>query len=378
MTSISAKSAPTPPKAMAPGSSRPSNPSPAPPLSRNLWLFSEDSFLSKSPSRKQVTLPQELQLCELIYAFLIKLGIELKLDGRTILAATVYLNRFYMRMPITTSKYYFTCAAVAISCKLHDCYREPDKIALKACEIRNPHKTVDQHSAHFWQWRDQLLYREEIMLKMLNFELDVDLPYDFVEPLQADKDDALRNAFYARLPDIFKHTMAKVEMISAWPVLVAFDMKAIFATMLVLAVKDAQDKFLPEQVVHLPPRYIEDRLDTAIIDCYHCYKYLLKLKSVCEDARYPSHKNIVAKIPQIHKERFLAIAHGKCVDNRNAEREGSGENVEIQKSLKVESEKIVKSAETDKIVKSVESECLAALQEKRDETLQNLPVSSDE
>lgn len=256
-----------------------------------------------------MTLPQELQTRELMHAFLIKLGMELKLDGRTILAATVYINRFYMRMPITTSKYFFICAAIAISCKLHDCYREPDKIALKACEIRNPGKPVNQHSALFWQWRDQLLYREEIMLKMLNFELNLDLPYELLEVLIADKEESLSNGFFLKLPDILKHTMSKVELTSAWPVLVSFDMKTIFATMLILTVQEAQDKFSDERIA-LPPDYIGAKLGCALIDCYHCYKYLLKLKAVCEDALLPCHKNIVKKITVISKERFYSIANG--------------------------------------------------------------------
>lgn len=285
----------------------------------NTWLFSEDSFLSKSPSRKQLTLPQELQVRELMHAFLIKLGIELKLDGRTILAATVYINRFYMRMPITTSKYFFICAAIAISCKLHDCYRPPDKIALKACEIRNPQKLVDQHSSLFWQWRDQLLYREEILLKMLNFELDIDLPYDFMESLLSEKDADLPNGFYVKLTDILKHTVSKVELLSALPLLVAFDMKTIFGMVLVLTVAEAQEKFLDEQSIELPATYLQDKLGAALIDCYYCYKYVLKLKSVCEKPDLPSHKSIVGKVPIISKTKFYDVATGKQPQSQDTE-----------------------------------------------------------
>lgn len=291
----------------------------------NTWLFSECSFLSKSPSRKQLTLVQELQARELMYAFLIKLGIELKLDGRTILAATVYISRFYMRMPITTSKYFFICAAIAISCKLHDCYREPDRIALKGCELRNPNKQVDQHCALFWQWRDQLLYREEIMLKMLNFELDIDLPYDFVEDLLEEKDPDSSNGFFVKLPEIFKHSLSKVELLSAWPILVAFDMRSIFGMALVLTVKEAQDKFLDEFAIEIPAHYLEARLRTTVLDCYHCYKYVNKLKSVCEDSKQPCHKNLVGKIIRISKDLFLRIAQGKTVEEQPKNKEVQAE-----------------------------------------------------
>lgn len=280
----------------------------------NLWLFSEDLFLLQSPSRKSMTLAQDLKVRELVYAFLIKLATDLKLDGRTILAATVYINRFYMRCPITTSKYFVALAAVAISCKLNDTYRTPDKIALTACIIKNPNKQVDQHSKLFWQWRDQILYREELILKMLNFELDVDLPYDFVETLLRDKDVELSNGFYVTLPEILKYTVAKIELVSALPILVSFDMRTFFSTMLVITVYEAQKRFDSVDSLHVPPDYITQCLGIPLQECYHCYKYILKLKSVCEDPKLPSHINVTKKIPKLSKEQFLAIANGQDKD----------------------------------------------------------------
>lgn len=276
----------------------------------NTWLFSEDSFLSKCPSRKQMTLAQDLKVRELIYDFLIKLGTQLKLDGRTILAATVYINRYYMRIPITTSKYFVACAAVAISCKLHDTYRPPDKIAMAACLLKNPNKQVDQHSSLFWQWRDQLLYREELMLKILNFELDIELPYDFVECLQEDKDEALPNGFFSKLPDILKQTVSKVELVSALPVLVSFDMRTLFGAMLVLTVHEAQVRFKDLETLHIPPKYLQEKLRVSTEECYFCYKYVLKLKSVCEDPKLASHRNVVKKVAKLPKEEFYRIALG--------------------------------------------------------------------
>lgn len=271
----------------------------------NTWLFAEDAFLRRSPSRKQMTVPQDLKVRELIYAFLLKLGAELKLDGRTILAATVYINRFYMRVPITTSKYFVACAAVAISCKLNDMYRPPDKIAMTACMLKNPGRQVDQHSSLFWQWRDQLLYREELILKMLNFELSVELPYDFVEDeLLIDKDPELSNVFYAKLPEILKNTVAKVELVSALPLLVCYDMRTLFGTMLVLTLKEAQGRFEDVGPLVLPLEYLEKKLSTSLEECYNCYQYILRLKSVCEDPKIPSHKNVVSRIPILDRDQF--------------------------------------------------------------------------
>lgn len=282
----------------------------------NTWLFLEDSFLSKSPSRKQMTLAQDLKVRELIYDFVIRLGSLLKLDGRTILAATVYINRYYMRMPITTSKYFVACAAIAISCKLNDTYRPPDKIAMAACVIKNPNKQVDQHSSLFWQWRDQLLYREELILKNLNFEVDVELPYDLSDRLLQDESNS--SYFQGKFLEILKHTVSKIEIVSALPILVSFDVNTLFGTMLVLTIKEAQAKFEDTTLI-MPQRFLEDKLGVLVDECYLCFKYVLKLKSVCEDPKLPSHKNVVRKIPKITREDFYEIAKGVEVPKKEEE-----------------------------------------------------------
>ncbi|GEQ72420.1 hypothetical protein JCM33374_g6107 [Metschnikowia sp. JCM 33374] len=255
-----------------------------------------------------MTVPQDLKVRESMYAFLLKLGAELKLDGRTLLAATVYINRFYMRVPITTSKYFVACAAVAISCKLNDTYRPPDKIAMTGCMLKNPGKKVDQHSSVFWQWRDQLLYREELMLKMLNFELDVDLPYDFIDGLVTDTDATSENGFLVKLPDILKYTVSKVELFSALPLLVCYDMRTVFGTMLVLTIKEAQTRFDDVGPVKVPGRYLQDKLKTSVGDCFACYQYILKLKKICDDPKLPSHKNVVSRVGCMDKDEFYDAA----------------------------------------------------------------------
>lgn len=278
---------------------------------QNTWLFSEESFLSKSPSRKQMTLAQDLKVRELIYDFVIRLGSQLKLDGRTLLAATVYINRFYMRAPITTSKYFVACAAVSISCKLNDNYRKPDKIAMVACGIKNPNKTIDQHNPVFWQWRDQLLYREELILKFLNFELDVELPYDIVDNLSLKDYSENSNEFFSKIPDILKYTVSKIELVSALPIMVSFDTRTLFGTMLVLTVKEAQVRFGDTFNLYLPPDFIEKELGVSVKDTYLCYKYIMHLRGICEDPKLLSHKNVFRKIAKLSKEQYFSIALGE-------------------------------------------------------------------
>lgn len=217
-----------------------------------------------------------------------------------------------MRMPITTSKYFVACAAVAISCKLHDTYRPPDKIALTGCQIKHPGKTIDQHSSTFWSWRDQLLYREEVILKNLNFEVSVDLPYELTEELLKKKpEDPKGNTFYEKLPDILKITTSKIELLSALPVLVVYDMYTLYGAMLILTVKEAKKKFEELDAVYLPKSYLQDEIGVTVDECYECYQFVMKLRSLCEDPKLPSHRILVKKITDIGKDAFYSVANGE-------------------------------------------------------------------
>lgn len=277
----------------------------------NTWLFKADDVLNRSPSRKQMTVPQILKVYELIYDFLVRLASVLKLDGRTILAATIYIHRFYMRMPITTSKYFVACAAVAISCKLHDTYRPPDKIALTGCQIKHPGKHVDQHSSTFWSWRDQLLYREEVMLKNLNFEVSVDLPYEITEELLKKKPEDLKgNGFYEKLADILKITTSKIELLSALPVLLVYDIFTLYGAMLVLTVNEAKEKFEELDAINLPKDFLQNEIGVSADECFECYQFILKLRTLCEDPKLPSHRILVKKFTDIGKDVFYSITDG--------------------------------------------------------------------
>ncbi|CUM46059.1 unnamed protein product [Debaryomyces fabryi] len=279
----------------------------------NTWLFLEDSFIKHSPSRKQLTVTQELKTRESLHDFVIRLGSALKLDSRTILAATVYINRFYMRMPITTSKYYVACAAIAISCKLNDNYRPPDKIAMAACMIKNPHKKIDEQSDVFWSWRDQLLYREELILKHLNFDLNLFLPYsirdDLMKMLCQDTNATEQNT---KVAEILKNTVSLIEVLSSLPILVAYDINTIFASALIVVMFEAKGRF--ETANNNEQFSIKSVLLFLHVDlnlCFKCYQYSLNLLKFCncEDPKLISHKNASRKLLHIDQKTFFDLAN---------------------------------------------------------------------
>lgn len=321
------------------------------------WQFSEEAFLKQSPSRKQLTLQQDLKTRESIYDFTIKLGLALKLNGKTILAATIYVARFYMRVPITTSKYFVVCAAITISCKLNDNYRPPDKIAMTACALKNPHKQIDEQSDLFWSWRDQLLYREEMMLKTLNFDLNLNLPYELREKLEEeiiekekikkleDKDDEdehslkdvndlvgdvddddeeeveasktqahsaiVKSDFYTSAKEILRQSVALIEILSSLPILITYNVETFFGASLVIVLFEKYSTS-----VTLPKDYLTKHVHTTPEESYKCYKYIYKLLKLSQskDPHLVSHRAAYKRIKLIERKDFFHITNSEMVE----------------------------------------------------------------
>lgn len=216
-----------------------------------------------------------------------------------------------MRLPITTSKYFVACAAIAISCKLNDTYRQPDKIALAACVLRNPGKSVTENSDMFWQWRDQLLYREELILKNLNFELNVEFPYEIRDRLMA-VDDLVDDDFKRNRGDILKNTVSLIELISSLPILVAYDVQSLFGAILVLVVLEGNHRFNISAKV--PPQFIARHLGVSVSLCFQCYNYIIKLLSYCNDRdpKLAFHTQAMKRLKPIPQDVYYCV--GGVVD----------------------------------------------------------------
>ncbi|ODV78659.1 cyclin-like protein, partial [Suhomyces tanzawaensis NRRL Y-17324] len=262
-----------------------------------------------------MSLPQELKARESIHDFIIKLASKLKLDGPTILAATIYVNRFYMRMPISSSKYFVASAAVAISCKLNDTYRVPDKIALSACNLKNPNPAVpiDEQSDMFWRWRDQLLYREEMMLKTLNFDLNLELPYEIRDELLSIQDPDDTSGFHKKKADILKNTVSLLEVISSLPVLVCYDIYTLFGTLMIAVILEGRIKFDDDSLI-LPENYMIRNLGVEMELCWLCYKYIIKLlKASEEDPAVISNKVAGKRLREVTEEAFMSTVKNASI-----------------------------------------------------------------
>lgn len=279
------------------------------------WIFSEDAVINNSPTRHQkLTISQELKNKESMHDFLIRLGQKLKVDGRTILAATIYLHRFYMRVPISQSKYYVVSAALTISCKLNDNYRTPDKVALLSCNVKLPPnaKPIDEQSEMYWRWKDQLLFREELMLRKLNFDLNLTLPYEirdhiFKNFMLLDQEDELVKLFSTHKLDILKMTTSLIESLSSLPVILCYEMNIIFGTCLIITILEG--KKIIDEKLNIPTAFLYRFLDTdseTCLKCFHFIKNLLKFSQ--DDPHIISNKASAKRLLDIRSRTFHEIA----------------------------------------------------------------------
>ncbi|RLV91715.1 Cyclin pch1 [Spathaspora sp. JA1] len=279
-----------------------------PPAHDETWIFEETAFLNHSPSRNQkMTIPQELKAKESIHDFIIRLGSKLKLDARTILSATIYLHRFYMRLPITSSKYYVASAGITISCKLNDTYRQPDKIALQACNLKNTSSSpIDEQSDMFWRWRDQLLYREELILKALNFDLNIESPYDIRDRLlehEEEEEEEVDNK--KKIDSVLRNSVTLIETLSSLPILVCYDINTLYATALLITLLEYK---LKGEDITLPKRYLVDQVGVELQACVKCFLFIKKLlKYSQQDQHYISNKVAARRILSIPTVEFEQV-----------------------------------------------------------------------
>ncbi|KAI3405433.2 hypothetical protein KGF56_001777 [Candida oxycetoniae] len=303
------------------------------------WIFPESAVLTRSPTRldSKLTISQELRIKESMHDFLIKLGSKLKVDAPTILAATVYIHRFYMRVPITSSKYYVASAALAISGKLNDCVRQSDTISLYACNIKAPRTSsssssssskfppntanhsaaqpppppppqIDEQSEYFWRWRDQLLYREELILRKLNFDLSFPSPYLLQHKILNKMHAGINQTFYEKRKDIMVRTTRLIELLSSLPIILCYDMNVLFATCLVMVVFEGKSTFSD---MKMPENFITKVVEVDLEDVMKCFEFIKKLLNFSQqDPHSYSNKTAAKRILGIKTSDFEQVAKG--------------------------------------------------------------------
>ena len=291
---------------------------------KSIWIFPESVVLNHTPSRIQarITLPQELRIKESMHDFVIRLGTKLKLDGPTLLATTVYLHRYYMRLPLSSSKYFVASAALTIACKLNDNYRQPDKVSLYACNVKNPRPPIiknnvkqppppiDEQSEYYWKWRDQLLYREELILRKLQFDLNFTSPYLLQFKVLNRIHLGMGQLLYTKRKEILKMTTTLIELLSSLPIILCYDMKEIFATCFVLTIVEGKSKL--DKELRIPELFLPLVIGVDVDVALHCFQFTKKLLQCSQgDSHVISNKGAARRLLPIKSQVFEDVARGK-------------------------------------------------------------------
>lgn len=189
-------------------------------------------------------------------------------------------------------------------------------MALIGCNLKNPGRgvVIDEQNEMFWRWRDQLLYREELMLRLLNFDLNVELPYLIRDGLSKSKEEGLGGdqeeeelVFETKKRDILKNTTTLIEVLSSLPMLIVYEMKILFATCLIIIVIEARGK-MDRPDLELPKRYLVDELDVDLASVSACFQFLKKLlKYSQQDPQAISNKAAAKRILCILTSTFEEI-----------------------------------------------------------------------
>ncbi|KAJ1921838.1 hypothetical protein IWQ60_006548 [Tieghemiomyces parasiticus] len=147
------------------------------------WYFKKEDF-AVTPSSADGISPQvevlnRAKACRFIY----NVGLALRFSYTTIATACVLFHRFYMRNSMQEHHYYVmagTCIYVAS--KAEEQQRKMRDVVL-ACARKAAKKDslqLAEDSKEFLRWRDHLIYKEEILLEAVCFELTIQHPYKYL------------------------------------------------------------------------------------------------------------------------------------------------------------------------------------------------------
>ncbi|KAJ3221326.1 hypothetical protein HK099_003586 [Clydaea vesicula] len=148
---------------------------------KNNWIFNEFEMF-KSPSfRDGVTPENESWLRLRGCIFISKLAKNLCLPKETSNIAKVILHRFYARNSCKTFVYQDIASTCLFLCSkfVADSYRKLKDFIVVCARLasKNDKLVLKEGDKEFNQWRDNLLYYEELVLEAITMDFDIQLPH---------------------------------------------------------------------------------------------------------------------------------------------------------------------------------------------------------
>ncbi|XP_055925829.1 cyclin-T2-like isoform X1 [Argiope bruennichi] len=146
------------------------------------WYFSTEE-MSHSPNMKLLQHPiKELLFRQSAATFIQHIGQKLNLSQLCICTATVYIHRFYMFFSledVDTNK--LSMVSLFLAGKTQNEFRKLEHIIKVAHAHMNPlFPVIDVQSEDYLLLKDELIFLETILLQVLGFEVEIELPHPYI------------------------------------------------------------------------------------------------------------------------------------------------------------------------------------------------------
>ncbi|KAL6632260.1 cyclin-like protein [Neocallimastix sp. 'constans'] len=150
-------------------------------VNKNAWHFSVEELNSSTPSIKDGYIPKEEQkqrwkAC----AFIMSIGMTMKIPQITIATACTYLHRFYCRKSLKLyPPYEIAASSIFLASKVTDTQRRlKDLIIVCISKAQKNAKLNTEEKTHeFEKWKKTILYHEIELLETICCDIVVDHPY---------------------------------------------------------------------------------------------------------------------------------------------------------------------------------------------------------
>ncbi|KAF9547600.1 hypothetical protein EC957_008256 [Mortierella hygrophila] len=146
------------------------------------WYYQKEEFYGTPSQISGLSFPVEKESRHKGIAFIMMVGMHLKLPQLTMATAALFFQRFYMRRSFKDYKYYDVAATcIYLASKTEESTRKFKDIVI-ACAQKAAKKDspIDDSSKEFRVWKDTIIYTEELLLETLCFDLSVEHPYHFL------------------------------------------------------------------------------------------------------------------------------------------------------------------------------------------------------
>ncbi len=155
------------------------------------WLFRSSDVQLNTPSIKDGFVSGKYEKAIRVKGinFIIAICTGIKLPRMSILTASVFFHRFYMRNSFkTVHQYELAATAVFLATKVEESHRKLRDLIRISAKIasKNPQLQIDEQTKEFWKWRDLILNHEIKLLEALCFDLEIDSPYEMLTDISRD------------------------------------------------------------------------------------------------------------------------------------------------------------------------------------------------